>query len=93
MRQELYGEDELRVEFVLDEETGDTWIEIKSAENGPELDEPEDVVVALDGAVAGLDVARPNEAKAYLGVWEAIEKPGMELMIRVGEWFESWELA
>jgi hypothetical protein len=93
IRQDLHNEDDLHVEFVLDESDGETWIELKNAGDGVDLTQEDDVVVALQGRAVEVVADSANAARARLGVWDDIEESGMELAVRVGEWFGSWELS
>jgi hypothetical protein len=92
MRQPLEEDDDLSVWFVIDEETDEAFIEIESGPEGPDLSLEGDVIVAIGGTVAAVDAADEDFARAELGEWEELESEGLELMIRVGEWFRSWEL-
>jgi hypothetical protein len=92
MRQPLHEGDELSVYFAIDEDTDETFIELESSAIGPDLSDPDDMVVAVGGSVASFDRLEPDRARAVLGIWPDLEQQGLELMIRVGEWFESWEL-
>ena len=92
MRQPLEEDDDLSVWFVIDEETDVAFIEIESGPQGPDLRREGDVIVAIGGTVATVDAEDEDFARAELGEWEELESEGLELMIRVGEWFRSWEL-
>ena len=92
MRQPLHESSPLTIYFAIDEETDEAFIELESTDGGPDLSLEDDIVVAIGGTVADLDRAEPNAARAALGKWADLEKEDLELMIRVGEWFESWEL-
>ncbi len=93
MRQTLHESDDLTVDFVIDESTDEACIELESSQDGPDLSSSGDVVVAVAGSVADLEVDDPQSARARLGPWEELEREALDLMIRVGEWFERWELA
>lgn len=92
MRQPLQEEDDLSVWFAIDEETDEAFIELESGPEGPDLSLEGDVIVAIGGTVVPVDTDGEDEARAKLGRWEELESDGLELMIRVGEWFQSWEL-
>lgn len=92
MRQPLHESDDLDVWFAIDESTDEAFVEIESTDEGPDLSIDGDVVVAIAGSVAPLDVEGPGAARARLGTWEELQTDDLELMIRVGEWFQSWEL-
>jgi hypothetical protein len=92
MRQTLYESDELTIDFFIDESTDEAWVELETAEEGPDLSAEGDVVVAVAGSVAELEVESPQSARAFLGTWDQIGQEGLDLMIRVDEWFERWEL-
>lgn len=91
MRQTLY-DDDLAIDFFIDEETDEAYVELESSARGPDLSVEGDVVVALGGDVVDVSVEGPEFARAHLGAWEEIAREDLELMIRVGEWFESWVL-
>lgn len=92
MRQPLEEDDDLSVWFVIDEETDEAFIELESGPEGPDLSLEGDVIVAVAGTVAPVEADGEDFARASLGTWEELESEGLELMIRVGEWFQSWEL-
>ncbi len=92
MRQPLHEGDDLSVFFLIDEETDETFIELESGPGGPSLDDADDLVVAIGESLAAFDRLDPDAARAVLGSWPELEREGLELMIRVGEWFESWQL-
>lgn len=92
MRQPLYEDDDLSVFFAIDEETDEAFVELESSPDGPDLSLEDDVIVAVGGEISSVSSDSPREATAPLGKWGDLEKEGLELMIRVGEWFESWEL-
>ena len=93
MRQPLHESDELSVFFAIDEDTDEAFIDLESTEGGPDLNVSEDVVVAVGGEVADVEVYDAHSARARLGYWAELEQEGLQIMIRLGEWFESWELA
>jgi len=92
MRQLLEEDGDLSVWFAIDEETDEAFIELESGPEGPDLTLEGEVIVAVGGTVAPIDADSEQRATAQLGEWEELEREGLELMIRVGEWFGSWEL-
>lgn len=92
MRQELHANRGLAIWFAIDEDTDEAFIELESAHDGPDLSVEDDVVVAIAGSIAELEVEGPRAARARLGKWEQLEEQELELAVRVGEWFERWEL-
>lgn len=92
MRQPLHRGEQFDVWFEIDESTDEAFLEIESDEDGPELGEGVEVVVAIAGEVCSVDFDGTDRARARLGGWEHLEDDDLELMIRVGEWFESWVL-
>lgn len=92
MQRELHTSDHLDILFTIDETTDEAYVQLESSPDGPELDGKGDVVVAVAGSVADLEVSDPHSARAYLGSWPELEREGLDLMVRVGEWFEHWEL-
>ncbi|MFB6262685.1 MAG: hypothetical protein ABEL76_03510 [Bradymonadaceae bacterium] len=92
MREPLHEDEELEVDFGIEEETDRAFVEIRTDAVEPDLSVEDAVVVAVGGTIAELEIADPNRARARLGSWPDIEREGLELMIRVGEWFERWEL-
>jgi len=92
MRQPLHESDSLSIYFAIDEETDEAFVELQTSETGTDLSVEDDIVVAIGGSVAPLDRAEPNHARAALGDWADLDREDLELMVRVGEWFGSWEL-
>ena len=92
MRQPLQEEEELSIWFEIDESTDEAFVELESGPEGPDLSVEDDVIVAIAGTVAPVESAGSDRARAKLGKWGELEAEGLELMIRVGEWFQSWEL-
>ncbi len=90
MREVLHEDDKLTVTVVLDD--GQAVVELKSAENGPDLSDEYEVVVVVDGRGRDVKADSPRRAEAII-VDELAEEPQpITLMVRVYEFFEGWEL-
>ena len=64
---------------------------IQSTKHGPDLSQPDDVAVVLDGQGVRAEPEDRRHAVAELGDWDALAERGFQLMIRVGEFFEGWD--
>lgn len=91
MRESLYEDDGLGIFLVVDEDEGVLGVEIESAEGGPDLSAPDEVVVVADGQGCPLEVESPRKARATIGHADEFTDRSFELMVRVHEFFDGWE--
>ncbi len=86
----LHNFDGLEITFlVLD---GVARIDFRSDGSVHRLDDVDDVIVFVDGRNIEVESSGGQEATATVGPWEDDAGP-RSLMIRVGEFFEGWELS
>ena len=90
MREILHEDGELTLALVVDD--GSLMVELQSTEHGPDLSEPHEVVVVVDGQGRGIEVEGPQRATAVVHPQLEEEPEAMMLMVRVFEFFEGWEL-
>ena len=90
MREILHEDGELTLALVVDD--GRLMVELQSTEQGPDLSEPHEVVVVVDGQGRGIEVEGPQRATAVVHPQLEEEPEAMMLMVRVFEFFEGWEL-
>lgn len=104
MREVLHQDELLTISLVVDDD--EARVEIETAPEGPDLSEPDEVIVAVDGKVCSLTVQSPRFAYAVLIEEAEIEaadhqspdevslpsgRTSAVLMVRVHEFFEGWE--
>lgn len=90
MREVLHNEEGLTVAIVLKDEKA--LVELVSADDGPDLTVPHEVVVVVDGTGRDVDVEGPDRATATI-VDELDEDPDpVTVMVRVHEFFEGWDI-
>ena len=90
MRDVLHEDSELKVALVIGD--GELRLELESTPQGPDLSEPHEVVVVVDGEGREVDVEGERKATAVLRSELEDKPPAMMLMVRVFEFFEGWEL-
>lgn len=85
----LHNEDGLEITFIVEEDAA--RIEFRGNKN-VDLSAVDDVVVVVNGK--GFEaVPRDGDfSVAHLGSWSALSTSPVQLMIRVHEFFEGWEL-
>lgn len=93
MEQELHSDDELAITFHIDESTDRASLLLESELGGPDLTVDDDVVVVANGGPCPVETDGPRRATADLGDWNDLSQGAGTLMVRIGEFFESWELA
>lgn len=84
----LHNQDGLEITFIVDE--GVARIEFKSNDS-IDLSATDDVVVVLNGRGFEAQVHDRKHSVVALGLWDAVDQPA-QLMIRVHEYFDGWEL-
>lgn len=84
----LHDEDGLTITFVV--EAGTAKVDLRST-SGIDLSQVEDVIVVLNGQNLEPTVHGTEHASVLLGESDSMAQPS-QLMIRVHEFFEGWEL-
>lgn len=90
LKKVLSSAEGLEITFFVDD--GVARVEFRSDGAVHRLDDPEDVIVFVDGRNIPVEPAGVNAATARLGNWEDYGKRPTSIMIRIGEFFEGWEL-
>lgn len=90
LKKVLSSADGLEITFFVD--GGVARIEFRSDGSAYHLDNPEDIIVFVDGRSIPVASAGVDAATAGLGDWDAYDKRPTSIMIRVDEFFEGWEL-
>lgn len=90
MRDTLHADNSLGIFLVIDEESGRARVELQSADDGPDLSEPDDVIVFFDGESLEVEVSDDRHASAELGAAEILQEH-VKLTIRVHDFFDGWE--
>jgi hypothetical protein len=85
----LHDEDGLVITFVVEGDA--TRLEFRAAQ-GIDLTAHEDVVVVVNGRGFETVAQDASFAVTALGSWETLSEAPIQLMIRVHEFFEGWEL-
>jgi hypothetical protein len=85
----LHDEDGLEITFIV--ENDEARVEVKAPE-GMDLKSTEDVIVVVNGQGCVVVPRDSQFAMAKLGAWPAVSADPVQLMIRVHEFFEGWEL-
>ena len=88
VRKVLVSEPELTVTFVV--EQGVARVEFESSEL--DLTATDDVVAVLNGKGFEVVPTSSQNASAVFGEWSAFAGGSTQLMVRVYEFFEGWEL-
>lgn len=89
MREVLHEDQELTIALEVDD-SGAVVI-VESAERGPDLSVPDEVVIAINGEVLELEVESGGRVLAALPEPDEDDSGAVQLMIRVHEFFEGWE--
>jgi hypothetical protein len=84
----LHDEDGLTITFVVQD--GAAKVDLRSTSD-IDLSQTEDVIIVLNGQGLEPTVHSPQHATANLGHADEMAQPS-QLMIRVHEFFEGWEL-
>lgn len=77
--------------ITLIDEGDDAHITIQSTKNGPDLFGPDDVIVIIDGQGAPITTVDRQHARCDMPDWTNLVKAGFTLMIRVDEFYSSWD--
>lgn len=85
----LHNEDDLEIKFIV--ENDEARVEI-SAPAGVDLTASDDVIVVVNGRGCVVVARDSGFAVAKLGVFPEDSAESIQLMIRVHEFFEGWEL-
>jgi len=85
----LHDEDGLAITFIV--ENDEARVEVKAPE-GLDLKSTEDVIVVVNGRGCVVVPRDSQFAVSKLGIWPEISTEPVQLMIRVHEFFEGWEL-
>lgn len=56
-----------------------------------DLSEPEDVVLFVNGTPIPVEATGAGEAAGIIGDWSQFKGGAVQLMTRVGEFFDGWE--
>lgn len=91
LKKELHNREGLEITFVVEE--GEARIEFRTQTEQQKLDDLDDIVVFVNGENIPVESHGENAATAAIGAWnDREETEQVSLMIRVGEYFEGWEL-
>ncbi|MGM0554844.1 MAG: hypothetical protein ACQEVA_00510 [Myxococcota bacterium] len=90
MRDTLHADNSLGIFLVIDEETDRARLELQTSDEGPDLSDPDDVIIFFDGDSLDVDVEDPQHARVDLGDASRLEER-VQLTIRVQEFFDGWE--
>jgi hypothetical protein len=85
----LHNEDDLEITFIV--ENDEARVEVK-APAGMDLQATEDVIVVVNGRGCVVIPRDAQFAVSKIGIWPEISTEPVQLMIRVHEFFEGWEL-
>lgn len=88
-RKVLHNEDGLEITFIVEDDA--TRLEFRGNRD-VDLSAIEDVVVVVNGRGYQTIPRDADFAVTQLGSWEALSGAPIQLMIRVHEFFEGWEL-
>ncbi len=85
----LYSGKKLIITLV--DEGDDAHITIQSTKNGPDLYSKDDVIVIIDGQGVPVTTIDRQHARCELPDWATLIRTGFTLMIRVDEFYSSWD--
>mgnify|MGYP000038211038 CR=1 FL=1 len=85
----LYSGKKLIITLV-DEGTS-AHITIQSTKNGPDLFNDDDVIVIIDSQGIPVTTIDRQHARCDIPEWETLIETGFQLMIRVDEFYSSWD--
>jgi len=86
----LHNYEGLEITFFV--EDGEARVEFRSNARHYHLDDPDDVIVFVNGDHIAVTSEGEHAATARIGAWARYGSTPISLMIRVGEYFEGWEL-
>lgn len=90
LKKSLHNYEGLDITFFV--EDGQARIEFESNGQKYDLSDPDDVVVVVNGDPASVESEDVHHATAHIGEWQRFSGDRVNLMIRVGEFFEGWEV-
>lgn len=85
----LYSGKKLIITLV--DEGDQAHITIQSTKNGPDLYSQDDVIVIIDGRGRPVTTLDRQHARCDLEDWPSLVQTGFTLMIRVDEFYSSWD--
>lgn len=85
----LADKSELQITFLVDD--GDGRIELRT-DGTYDLSVSDDVIVFVNQSPMPVTVNDPTHATVPLGDWSRYADESVSLMIRIGEFFDGWEL-
>lgn len=86
----LHNYEGLEITFLI--EDGEARVDFRSNATRYHLDDTDDVIVFVNGDNVPVDSQGEHAATARIGDWSRYGTGPISLMIRVGEYFEGWEL-
>lgn len=85
----LYSGKKLIITLV--DEGDQAHITVQSTRNGPDLFNQDDVIVIIDGQGLPVTSIDRQNARCDLTDWSQLVETGFQLMIRVDEFYSSWD--
>lgn len=90
MRETLHEDEDFEILLVADDDG--LAVELESRPSGPDLSDPDEVVVVIDGRGCPLQVDDATSARALIAERVPDEPEPMTLMVRIYEFFDGWDL-